>query len=85
MCKTRFDSLGMILNDFLQKKNVNGTRYPIPPSWQMPLQITFFWNPSLIEYGDSDDNVNDDDDSSNAAFLGIGTQHHPGLTLMGSY
>ena len=44
-----------------------------------------FWNPSLIEYGDSDDNVNDDDDSSNAAFLGIGTQHHPGLTLMGSY
>ena len=37
MCKTRFDSHGMILNGVLKNncsKYVNGTRDP--PSWQMP-------------------------------------------------
>ena len=52
MCKTRFDSQGMILNSFLQKtifeKNGNGTRDPpLPPSLQMPLKISIF-NPSLL-------------------------------------
>ena len=42
MCKTRFDSHGMILNVFFLKnhfsKYINGTRDP--PSLQMPFQIS---------------------------------------------
>jgi len=37
MCKTRFDSQGMILNDFYKKKHflkiVNRTQDPLPPAF----------------------------------------------------
>ena len=32
---------------FLLKKNVNGTRDPALPSWQIALKMSIFWNTSL--------------------------------------
>ena len=49
MCKTRFDSQGMIQNGFKKnifEKNVNGTR-DLPPFMTNTIKISLFFNPSL--------------------------------------